>query len=427
MSIGFAAPHAKARRGGDQKIGGAQVRASALRLGASVLLAVSVAFSARSAEPDRTISQLMNDLQRLQVQMAFGDKGAYALQRDRLRMIGASILAARPETWKDKNETDAAVAYVLSGGQPRIIAQLLEKGGIPASEQPLMRGAEDYVSGKQAEAESLLGDIDPRKASLKLAGQLAFVQSVMKTGPDPKKAIALLDLARLMSPGGLVEEAALRREILLLGDQRAGDQVVFLARQYVTRFGHSIYAEDFIQGLAPAAIRNGLTDDLASLDKFRPLLTTVTPEVRRGFLLAIARAQTLNGKSEVAGAAAREALRDTPVGGTDEAQAKLFEAAAEIITPDYDAGVAILKGIDRSRLGKPDQALLAAITFSAMRLRDPPPDKTITEPAREQPESAAPVRDSAIQPTSSIPATLTLGAAVLGRTVSLARGERTSP
>ena len=194
-----------------------------------------MAIAARAAEPERTISQLMSDLQRLQVQMAFGDKAAYALQRDRLRTIGVSILAARPETWKDKDETDAAVGYVLSGGQPRIIAQLLEKGDIPANEQPLMRGAEDYVLGKQAEAESLLGDIDPARASLKLAGQLVFVQSVLKTSQDPKRAIALLDLARLMSPGGLVEEAALRREILLLGDQRAGDRVVFLARQYVTR------------------------------------------------------------------------------------------------------------------------------------------------------------------------------------------------
>src|SRR5580658_7150551 len=105
-----------------------------LRMGASVLLALATVFSARAAEPESTISQLVGDLQRLQVQMAFGDKAAYAQQRDRLRTIGASILAARPETWKDKDETDAAVAYVLSGGQPRIIAQLLEKGDIPANE-----------------------------------------------------------------------------------------------------------------------------------------------------------------------------------------------------------------------------------------------------------------------------------------------------
>jgi hypothetical protein len=80
---------------------------------------MAMAIAARAAEPERTISQLMSDLQRLQVQMAFGDKAAYALQRDRLRTIGVSILAAKPETWKDKDETDAAVAYVLSGADSR--------------------------------------------------------------------------------------------------------------------------------------------------------------------------------------------------------------------------------------------------------------------------------------------------------------------
>ncbi len=399
-----------------------------VRFGALVLLTIVFAISARGSEPERTISQLMTELQNLQVQMAKGDKAAYALQRERLRTIGVSILSARPETWKDKSETDAAVAYVLSGGQPRFISQLLERGVVPASEESLMRGAEAYVSGNQSEAESLLGDIDPGKTSLKLAGQLAFAQSVLKTTSDPKKAIALLDLARLMSPGGLVEEAALRREILLLGDQRVSDRVVFLARQYVTRFGHSIYAEDFIQGLAMTTIRHGLTDDLPSLEKFRPLLTLVTPEQRRDFLLTVARAQTLNGRPEVAGAAAREAMLDTPIGSTDEARAKLFEAAAEIVGADYEAGVAILKNVDRTRLGKPDQALLSAVAFTAAHLRDPPSDSTIADPAREPPEAIAP-KGAALEadPAGSIAETLKLGAAILGETASLARGEKTSP
>ena len=394
-----------------------------LRCGAWLLLATAAAFSARAAEPERTISQMVSELQRLQVQMALGDKAAYALQRDRLRTIGASILAARAETWKDKSETDAAVAYVLSGGQPRVIAQLLEKGVVPAGEERLLRGAEAYVSGNQAEAESLLDGIDPAKASLKFAGQLAFAQSVLKTTSDPKRAIALLDLARLMSPGGLVEEAALRREIILLGDQRVGDRVVDLVRQYMTRFGHSIYAEDFIQGLASTAIRHGLTDDLPSLEKFRSLLSMVAPEVRRNFLMTVARAQTLNGRTEVAAAAARAALSEAPSGSPDEARARLFEAAAQILTADYDAGVETLKSIDRSRLGKPDQALLTAVTFAAAHLRDPPTEKPIEEPAREEPEAVSPGTSS----TASISATLSLGAAVLGRTASLARGEGTSP
>ena len=231
-----------------------------------------------------------------------------------------------------------------------------------------------------------------------------------------------------MRRAALVEEAALRREILLLGDQRAADRVVFLARQYITRFGRSIYADNFVEGLAGTAIRYGLTDDLPSLQKFLPLLTTVTPAEREAFLLTVARAQILNGKFEVAGAAARDALRDIPSGAPDEARAKLYEAAAQIVTSDYDAGVEKLKSLDRSRLAKPDSALLAAVTFEAARLRDPPSDKTFEEVAREPPETPDPARASPeAKLTATIPATLRLGAAALGRTISLAREAGDNP
>ena len=55
---------------------------------------------------------------------------------------------------------------------------------------------------------------------MRLAGQVAFARSVLETRRDPKAAIARLDWARLLAPGGLVEEAALRREIGLLAEAR---------------------------------------------------------------------------------------------------------------------------------------------------------------------------------------------------------------
>ena len=48
------------------------------------------------------------------------------------------------------------IAYLLSGGQPRDVGKILERGDFPAGEQDLLRGAVGYVSGKQADAEAML-------------------------------------------------------------------------------------------------------------------------------------------------------------------------------------------------------------------------------------------------------------------------------
>ena len=69
--------------------------------------------------------------------------------------------------------------YLLSGGRPRDIVQLLQSGAVPESETPLMRGALAYIVGNDKEARSLLDGVDPRTLDLRLAGQVAFAKSVL--------------------------------------------------------------------------------------------------------------------------------------------------------------------------------------------------------------------------------------------------------
>ena len=137
---------------------------------------------------------------------------------------------------------------------------------------------------------------------------MAFAQSVIETGRDSAKAIELLDLARLLAPGTLVEEAALRREIMLEADQHDVERVARLARQYASRFGASVYAEGFLQTLAGALAQSGAIDSAANFDKFHAFFAALAPDTRRGFLLGLARAATLSGRFEVAATAAAAAL-----------------------------------------------------------------------------------------------------------------------
>jgi chemotaxis protein MotC len=361
---------------------------------ASVAASVVLAFLLGASAPARagSIAAMASDLQALQVKIAAGDKAAYTAQPEQLKAIGAAIAAASPEVWRDKAETDAAVIYLLSGGRTHDIIRLLQSGAVPQSEAPLMRGALDYVVGDEAEAWSLLGGIDPRALDLRLAGQVAYAQSVLAASQDPKKAIGLVDLARLLAPGGLVEEASLRREIALVAEQRDVDRFTMLCRQYVTRFGRSIYADRFLQSVAGTALKAELIQDLPSFQKFHNFVSSLSPDARARFLLTVARAEAVNGKFAVAGIASGEALQEASSDSAEEARARLYEASARILTPEYDKGVAELQTIAVTKLDKHDQALLGAVRGVAAYLREPPTDSppgNTSQPAAQGGDEAA--------------------------------------
>jgi chemotaxis protein MotC len=361
-----------------------------------------------------TISDLTMDLQNLQVRIAAGDKAAYASQAERIGAIGAAIVAAKPEVWQSKRETDAAVIYLFSGGQPRDIVRLAESGAVPASEIPLMRGAIAYVLGNEPEAEKRLSAIDARRLPLRLAGPMAFAQSVLETGRDKVRAIELLDLARLLAPGTLVEEAALRREIMLEADQRDVSRVALLARQYASRFGASVYAESFLQTLAGALAQSGAIDSSANFTKFQGFFAALPPDMRRGFLLGLARAATMMGRFDVAAAAAAAALEGVAPDSVEEARGKLYEATARILTPDYDGGVAELQSVAASKLDRHDQELLAAARGVAAFMREPPTASAAAPPTNDAAATAS------AGPNDAIAQTIAFAEAALGRTEPLA-------
>jgi chemotaxis protein MotC len=359
----------------------------------------------------QTISELTSDLQALQANIAAGDKTAYAEQSGRITAIGAAIGAAKPEVWQTKSETDAIVIYLLSGGESREIVHLLESGAVPTSEAPLIRGALAYVLGNEGEAVKRLAGLDPHSLELRLAGPVAFAQSVLETKRDPAKAIALLDLARLLAPGTLIEEAALRRETMLASDQRNVDRVALLSRQYATRFGASVYADNFLQSLADALTQTGTVDSPANFAKFSALFAALPPDTRRGFLLSIARTAVLDGKIEVAGAATGGALSVVAADSPDEARCKLYQGMARIMTPEYDSGLAELQNVVVARLDRRDQELLASARGIAAFLRQPLSD-SVLHPDAAAPPPVAGDKDAATQ-------TIALAEASLERTASL--------
>ena len=181
--------------------------------------------------------------------------------------------------------------------------------------------------------------------------------------------MALLDWARLLAPGGLVEEAALRREIGLLAEVRDARRTAMLTRQYATRFAASLYAADFFRELARTIARLGLADDPADYRPLSEAVAMLPPDGRRDFLLTLAETAVVYARFKAAAAAASEALKISAPDSADEARARLYLDASRILSGGYDAAIADLRALAAARLDPSDAGLLASVRSVAAQLR----------------------------------------------------------
>ena len=104
----------------------------------------------------------------------------------------------------------------------------------------------------------------------------------------------------------------------------------------------------------------------------------------------------------------------------DEALATLLEAAAKISGADYEGGLEALKSVDSSKLARPDQELLAAVSFAAEHMHDPPSEAALARAVRESPQSEVTPKPDGAE-GASIAETIKQAEGLLQRSAALGR------
>lgn len=325
--------------------------------------------------------EMVRTLQMLQAQIASGNAAAVAGQRELLTVMEGKFLAADPAVWQDGRNARAAVTYTLSGGSPRLMRGLLALAPPIAIDANLAAGALAYIENREEEARKRLLPLDARSLPMSLGGQVALVQAGLVAREDLDRAIHLLDDARLLMPGTLVEEAALRREVFLIAQKGDLDHFEFLSRQYLRRFGTSIYAEDFRQRFATAIARLGIADGDDRFPRLEAILKSSDPENQRALFLQLAQAAVVHGKLGTARSAAADAAKLAPLGGGDAMRASLYDAAASIIAGNDIGEVGKrLSSMNRRQLGRRDSDLLDAAVAVATAVGEVPEAPTQLDP-----------------------------------------------
>lgn len=344
------------------------------RSAAGLLLPLVAATALAAPLPDQVASsgepyQLVRSLQAVQDGIARGDAAAHGRHPALIRQIGDKFLAADPGVWGNPQNGQAVVVYLLSGGAPQVVRKLpRERLNV---DERLFNGALAYVEGRQDEAREILKDVKPRAVPSGMSGHVALVLGALLANSNAPAAIERLDEARLLLPGTLVEEAALRREILLVGQAEDFDKFEFLTLVYVRHYGNSVFSADFWQRFSSAVTRSNLALDERRFARLAVMLEQIDRASRLKLYLGIARAALIRGRLAVTRLAAEQALPLVAEGNADSERAHLLRGAARSLTDDYDGGLAELKVVDKAKLPERDVPLLNATHQLLFDMRKP--------------------------------------------------------
>ena len=311
--------------------------------------------------------ELVRALRSLQDRIARGDNAAYLAYRTELAQLTDQLGRTPDEAWKDPRNVRAAVAFVLSGGDPHVLRQLAKQTA--GQDRTLVRAALAYGQNRNAEALELLADIDARTLDPSVAGHVALVQAELVASKDREKSVALLGDARLLAPGTMIEEAALRREVARAVEANDGDSFESSTKQYIRRFATSVHMGNFRRQLAVDVATRGMVDDVARRSRLEATLALFPASQQQDLYLSIAWEGLKAGGVDVVRWAAANAARLASEDSVQYLRSKLYEAAVLVVTDELEKGLSIIESIPAAKLNEEEAALLAAALGIAKQIR----------------------------------------------------------
>ncbi|WP_081632665.1 chemotaxis protein [Bartonella bovis] len=312
--------------------------------------------------------QLVRSLQNLQDQIVSGQEEALQKQPQLLREIGEKFLNFNPDVWKDEQNLYALLIYLFNGGNPSVVRMILKSYGQGVIAENIMTGVLAYLSHKQEVffntfAKLTDEDIQSIPPALFFSIVLSTVgNTIIK---DPVWAMKQLDQVRLLSPGTLFEESAIRREIKVATILGNTDLLALLVRNYASRFGKSPYAKDFWRefGIAVPRIDEKLDDQ-----QLEELISYAPPMVQLMAYMDVSRTALLEARMERAQLSAQKALTLAHELDVNDAPVRLYYAASLASSVKAHEAEQLLQNISHKDLSKKDRLLFIAAQAVAQRV-----------------------------------------------------------
>jgi chemotaxis protein MotC len=265
------------------------------------------------------------------------------------------------EVRKDVRNARALAVFVLVGGEFKAeFAEILSS--MSSLPEQLVKGLIALGNANRREALDQLKKLGVLGLPPQISGAAALTAARLYDVEDDAvyNKGRLLDLARLLAPGTLIEEYALRLQISLAVESGDVDRFVTFSRRFVWRFGKTIYFAEFAEQFS----RNATKLWIASTDVKRLTLEEsfafVPKDVGQEAMLLIAREALLSGDMDGCRSIVRRIEATGDASASNAVRLRLYKAVVGAFSPDGKGAVDDLIAIDSDSLEESDRAMREA-------------------------------------------------------------------
>ncbi len=361
-----------------------------LLTGTVLCTALCVVAPARAEDLDDLAPyKMIRSLQYVQDTVALGDHSAMEMQRFLLSTIDERLRTGESSLFDDPRNVDAALVYAMSGGNPETLEVLIKKDVDGHFDSRLTDALRSYLSGRGTQSVRSLADIFPEYKRSRVGPYLALVAANSVMRKDPAMALIYFDWARLVAPGTIVEEAALRRSIYVASEAGWIDKSMTYANRYARRYLRSPYASQFADLFVKLAVDHF---EAIKEDDILELLSFMDVPRQREVYLRMARLAAISGKNKLASLAAERAQALSGDGeSVPKVLADLYSGLASVPSGDVAAAMESIIAIPDEKLSAKDRALKAAARAVAEEVLREPAAAVATAEAEAEAALAEPV------------------------------------
>ncbi|WHA40824.1 chemotaxis protein [Agrobacterium larrymoorei] len=323
------------------------------------------------AQSDLPPSKILRSLQFVQDSVVMGDHAARDMQKYLLETFDTTLRTSDPSIFSDSKNADAALAYIMSGGNPATLDYLVARDVQGYFDSRVINVLQKYFTGRGGQVEKVVADLIPEYQKNRLGPYLMLIAGNIAINRDPVASLAFFDDARLTAPGTIIEEAALRRSIAAAMQAKQHEKGLIYIRKYAVRFLHSPYAPQFADLLVSFTIENYGPVTTQDVEEIAELMDA---ERAGEVYLRIARQASLRGQVPLAQFATEKAnaLADKTGNKTREALSKLYSGLANVSSDAVQSASEALESIPADELSPRDLALRdAAKAIAEQIVQDP--------------------------------------------------------